>query len=73
MLTADEVLHVVVAVAVPVFAGPGSTLHDIVFVGGQVIETCPEIGAEWAKASHTDKALHINLFFKEEPWGLAPG
>ncbi|MEO7927097.1 MAG: hypothetical protein ABIR93_10265 [Saprospiraceae bacterium] len=72
MAMAEEA-HKVVAVAVPVLAGIGFTLHDMVMVDGQVIVTCPDNGAMEAKASTTDKVHHANLLFKVDPWGLAPG
>ena len=65
--------HSVEAVALPVLAGLGSTLQDIVMVEGQVIVTCPDNGAMEAKASTIDKVHHANLLLKIEPWGLAPG
>ena len=72
MVTTGEATHVVEAVALPVIAGKGSTLHDMVMIGGQVIETCPVTIPTWAKVSQTDKANLVHFFFKEEPWGLAP-
>ena len=59
--------------AEPVLAGKGGTLQEMVMGTGQVIVTWPVKIAEWATISHTDKAHHANLLFKEEPWGLAPG
>jgi len=43
----------VVAVAVPVLAGRGGTLQDIVVVGGQVMVTVPLTRVSGARASHT--------------------
>ncbi len=65
--------HCVVAVAVPVVAGTGGTLHEMVIVPGHVMDTCPERGAVEAKASIAKAMNHVNLLFREEPWGLAPG
>jgi hypothetical protein len=72
MVTTGEATHVVEAEALPVMAGKGSTLQDMVMMGGQVIETCPVTIPTWAKVSQTDIANHVHLFFKREPWGLAP-
>ena len=62
----------VVPVAVPVIEGKGSTLHEMVIVGGQVMETCPRTIVKGANASHTIVAKPISPLFEEKPWGLAP-
>lgn len=71
-MTEEDVPQRVVAVAVPVLAGVGGVLHEILTVGGQVMVTCPCINAKGAKASQTAK-IHLGTPLLEVfPYGLEP-
>ena len=69
MVTADDEGQFVVAVAVPVLAGIGGTLQEMVMVGGQVMVTAPFIRVNGARANQT-AANHKPIL---RLWGLDPG
>ena len=68
MVTWEDDGQLVVAVAVPVLAGIGGTLQEMVMVGGQVMVTAPFMRVKGAKVSQTAK--NHQLF---RLWGLDPG
>lgn len=69
MVTADDAGQVVVAVAVPVLAGIGGTLQEMVIVVGQVMVTAPFIRVNGARANQT-AVIHQPIL---RLWGLDPG
>jgi hypothetical protein len=69
MVTLEDVGQVVVAVAVPVLAGMGMTLQEMVMVGGQVMETAPFEMVKGASASKMT-CNHVPML---RFWGLDPG
>ena len=71
-MTLEDRPHKVVAVAVPVLAGVGATLHEMVRVGGQVMVTCPCTNTKGAIASHPARTHIATLLVKGCPWGLEP-
>ncbi len=72
-MTAGDNAQRVVPVALPVLAGVGAVLHEIVMVDGQVMVTCPCINTKGPKASHTERTHQATFRLKCAPWGLEPG
>ena len=69
MVTCEDDGQLVVAVAVPVLAGRGGTLQEIVMVVGQVMVTAPFTKVREARVSHT-AIIHEPIL---RLWGLDPG
>jgi hypothetical protein len=71
--TSEEELQEVVPVAVPVLAGMGGTLQDILILGGHVMDTWPKRLAMVADASRRMLSHPALLLRRSGVWGLAPG
>ena len=73
ILTTGENGQVDVAVAVPVTAGIGAVLQEIVIVLGQVMVTWPCNNATGARARMIANVRPSRPLLREGVWGLAPG